>query len=146
MTSTTLNPTLSSLTHTLKSILVFIITAFHLILPAQPENLEITVKPVTAETQSITFEIKNNTHRPINKPDFSFERKVDGEWKNADFIYFIPEDAYVLYPTGTVTEGVHIENPESVTKGEYRLMVSYRVWSNMDSQSKHQKSVIFTVS
>ncbi|MBQ3137698.1 MAG: hypothetical protein IJB74_09495 [Clostridia bacterium] len=146
MTNTTLNPALPTLTHTLKSLLVFIITAFHLILPAQPENLEITVNHVTAETQSITFEIKNNTHRPIHKPDFSFEKKVNGEWKNADLIYFIPEDTYVLPPTGTVTESVHIENPESVTKGEYRLTVSYRVWSGMDSHSKHQKSVVFTVS
>lgn len=146
MTGTTLNPTLSSLTHTLGNILIFIITAFHLIFPAQPENLEITVNPVTSESRSITFEIKNNTHRPVGRPNFSFERKVDGKWEKAGFIYYIPEYGYTLTPTATETEGVYIENPESVTAGEYRLTVIYRVGTGINSTSKQQKTVNFTVS
>ncbi len=146
MTSITYNPILSSIKHTLSDILIFFITFFHLMLPAQPENLEITLNPVTTESTSISFEIKNKTNRPVGRPTFYFEKNVDGKWEKAGFKYAIPEYGYTLTPTATETEGVYIENPESVTAGEYRLNVFYRVGTGITSSSEHQKTVLFTIS
>ncbi len=127
-------------------ILLICIAIFHFMLPAQPENLEVTVNPVTTETRAISFEIKNNTHRTVGRPTFSFERNVSGEWEDAGFNYAIPEYGYTLYPTGTETESAYIENPEALTAGEYRLTVFYRVGTGIKSVSEQQVSVDFTVS
>ncbi len=131
--------------HLISKILVFFITLAFLLLPAKPENLEITVNPVTTETQGISFEIKNNTNRPVGRPNFSFERNVNGQWESSELIYAVPEYGYTLYPTQTATESVWIENPESITEGEYRLTLSYRVGKGIKTTVKSQSSVIFTV-
>lgn len=59
------------------TILAIFMSILSVILPAKPDNVIVTVRPVTTETAIITFECENNTRRTISRPYVtSIEKKT----------------------------------------------------------------------
>ena len=150
----------------LADILVYLITAFYLILPAQPDNAELTVREVRAGDSGITYEIVNNTRRIIGKPDsFIMEKNIDGYWvEMSDTNIAMTDVAYTVFPGGFLSDTVWIygfpesdvfpeSNPlpsvsfddtDGFEQGEYRLTVFYPVKS-LKTFVQGKATAVFTV-
>jgi len=120
----------------ISKILAVFFTVMSIFLPAQPENVEITIRQVTTESSSLSFELTNNTGRMIGRPLVALIEKQDenGNWQEADVGFGYNEIAYNVYPGQSTTEGIMLTNyPEddfcTLEKGLYRLTVEYPVKS-----------------
>lgn len=122
------------------TILAIFMSILSLILPAKPDNVIVTVRPVTTETAIITFECENNTRRTISRPYVTSIEKKDenGNWQNANIAYGYTEEAYSIRHSGKAVDSIELgdifETFEGLEKGEYRINVKYilngdRIWS-----------------
>lgn len=118
----------------LSKVLAVFFTVVSIFLPAQPENAELTVRQVTTQSSSLTFELKNNTGRIISRPLAVLIEKQDenGQWQKADTGFGYNEIFYNLYPGQSTTEGIILTRyPEeefcNLSEGLYRLTVQYTV-------------------
>ena len=131
-------------------ILAIIMTLISIIMPVKPNNTELTVKEMTAESSTVAFTCVNNTGRRIDRPDVKcIEKKVDGQWKEVDVSFVRTDIGYSVNPGMECTDSVSLcrwnddtEMHEYVTlsAGEYRLTVVYAV-----SGTQGQSSAEFTV-
>lgn len=138
------------MTEFISRILAIIMTLISIIMPVKPNNTELTVKEMTAESSTVAFTCVNNTGRRIDRPDVKcIEKKVDGQWKEVDVSFVRTDIGYSVNPGMECTDSVSLcrwnddtEMPEYVTlsKGEYRMTVVYAV-----SGTQGQSSAEFTV-
>ena len=120
----------------ISKILAVFFTVMSIFLPAQPENVEITIRQVTTESSSLSFELTNNTGRMIGRPLVALIEKQDenGNWQEADVGFGYNEIAYNVYPGQSTSEGVslaalHGNDSYILEKGLYRITVEYPVKS-----------------
>ncbi|MBE6786128.1 MAG: hypothetical protein E7538_07860 [Ruminococcaceae bacterium] len=115
------------------TILAIFMSVLSVILPAKPDNVKVTVRPVTTESAIITFECENNTRRTINRPNvISIEKKDEnGDWQNANVAYGYTEVAYSIHHGGNAVDSIELgnlfEDFDGLEKGEYRINVKYRL-------------------
>lgn len=113
------------------TIIAIFMSILSVILPAKPDNVKVTVRPVTTETAIITFECENNTRRTIDRPHVTSIEKKDeyGNWQNTNIAYGYTEEAYSIRHGGSVVDSIELgdifEDFEGLEKGEYRLNVKY---------------------
>lgn len=113
------------------TIIAIFMSILSVILPAKPDNVKVTVRPVTTETAIITFECENNTRRTIDRPYVTSIEKKDenGNWQNTNIAYGYTEEAYSIRHGGSVVDSIEIGDPfeefKGLEKGEYRLNVKY---------------------
>lgn len=132
--------------------LAVIMTLISIVMPAKADNAELTVRKVTTESTSISFEIQNNTGRAMSRPDVSLIEKKDenGQWQKADFLYGRTEEYYIIYPGRSAVDSVFLvsENSEEATtvpKGEYRITLKYKISNIRDEATPGTVSAEFTV-
>lgn len=115
----------------LSTIFAILMSFIAIFLPMKPDNVTVTVNPVTTETAIITFECENNTRRTISRPHVtSVEMKDEnGNWQNADIVYGYTEEAYSIRHGRSKADSIEIGDPfnesEGLKTGEYRLNVKY---------------------
>lgn len=139
-------------------LLAIFFTVFSFFTVAQPQNVEITVKEITTESTSVVFTCKNNTGKIMSEIDYiNLEQNVEGEWHKIRVDYYIPEMAYRIYPSETVTKSFRLSftefgEPGEVTatcfnleKGEYRMTVGYRVYEFFKGWTDAKATTIFVV-
>ena len=113
------------------TILAIFMSILSVILPAKPDNVIVTVRPVTTESAIITFECENNTRRTISRPYVtSIEKKDDnGDWQNINIAYGYTEEAYSIRHGGRAVDSIELgdisETFEGLEKGVYRINVKY---------------------
>lgn len=113
------------------TILAIFMSILSVILPAKPDNVIVTVRPVTTETAIITFECENNTRRTISRPYVTSIEKKDesGNWQNTNVAYGYTEEAYSIRHGGKAVDSIELgdifETFEGLEKGEYRINVKY---------------------
>ena len=113
------------------TIMAIFMSILSVILPAKPDNVKVTVRPVTTETAIITFECENNTRRTIDRPHVTSIEKKDenGNWQNTNIAYGYTEEAYSIYHGRSSVDSIEIGDPfeefKGLEKGEYRLNVKY---------------------
>ena len=113
------------------TIIAIFMSILSVILPAKPDNVKVTVRPVTTETAIITFECENNTRRTIDRPHVTSIEKKDenGNWQNTNIAYGYTEEAYSIRHGGSVVDSIELgdifEDFEGLEKGEYRINVKY---------------------
>lgn len=113
------------------TILAIFMSILSVILPAKPDNVIVTVRPVTTETAIITFECENNTRRTISRPYVTSIEKKDnnGNWQNTNVAYGYTEEAYSIRHGGKAVDSIELgdifETFEGLKKGEYRINVKY---------------------
>ena len=138
----------------MSKILVVIMTLVSIIMPAKPDNVEVSVRPVTTESAGLTYECVNNTGRRMDRPDIkSLEKEVDGEWVEVPLVYGRTEIAYYVNPGGNCTESIDLggldENGEFyvfyLEEGHYRLTVEYTVFNVFEKGQSGQASAVFDV-
>ena len=136
----------------ISNVLAVIMTLISIIMPAKPNNVELTVRKITTESTSISFEIKNNTGRLMGRPNVSLIEKKDenGKWQKADINFGQTEEYYNIYPGMSAVDSVFLasESPEEssmLSEGEYRLTVSYRIGTISIETIKGSISSEFTV-
>ena len=120
----------------ISKILAVFFTVMSLFLPAQPENVDITVNRVTTKSSSLSFELTNNTGRMIGRPHVALIEKQDenGSWQKYDIGFGYTEISYILYPGQSTSEGIFFtshpdEDYRSFEEGLYRLTVEYQIKS-----------------
>ena len=113
------------------TILAIFMSILSVILPAKPDNVIVTVRPVTTETAIITFECENNTRRTISRPYVTSIEKKDnnGNWQNTNIAYGYTEEAYSIRHSGEAVDSIELgdisETFEGLEKGVYRINVKY---------------------
>lgn len=118
------------------TILAIFMSVLSVILPAKPDNVNVTVRPVTTETAIITFECENNTRRTIDRPHVTSIEKKDenGNWQNTDIAYGYTEEAYSIRHGGSAVDSIELgdifEDFEGLEKGEYRINVKYILYGD----------------
>ncbi len=153
MTSTILNPSLKAY---LSSILATLISFVFLFLPANTDNVILTVKGSGCGTEElngstycyVNVSMENRTNRTVCKPDYAvLEKESDGEWIYVSKGVIPQEDYWTLGHSGTVGETFYFSLGEitSLNPGEYRITIHYTVKS-LSNGSKGQASTVFTVS
>ncbi len=151
MTSTPITP---SLKFYLSSIVAFIFSALCLLLPANPNNVNLTVTGSGQGTDEffdtsycyISVNMENKTFRTMCKPDYAvLEKESDGQWIFVSRGNIPQEDFWTIMHGGDTTETFYFW-PESVpplSPGEYRITVYYSIKS---LSLKGESSTVFTVS
>lgn len=138
----------------ISKILSVIMILVSVIMPAQPNNVEVSVRDITTKSAGLTYDCVNNTGRRIDRPDIkSLEKYVDNEWEEIALPYGRTEIAYFVNPGGDCTESVDFggldENFEFyvfyLEEGYYRLTVEYTVFNLFDKGQKGQASATFDV-
>lgn len=113
------------------TILAIFMSILSVILPAKPDNVIVTVIPVTTETAIITFECENNTRRTIDRPYVTSIEKKDenGNWQNTNIVCGCTDEAYSIRHGGSAVGSIELgdifETFEGLEKGEYRINVKY---------------------
>ncbi len=113
------------------SVLAFFMSVFALFLPAQPENVTVSVRPVTTESAGITYEFENNTRRTINRPDVISIEKSDGNgnWQKVNLALGRTDIAYTLRHGASTVDSAEFGDLygeyEGLEKGEYRINLRY---------------------
>ena len=113
------------------TIIAIFMSILSVILPAKPDNVKVTVRPVTTETAIITFECENNTRRTIDRPHVTSIEKKDenGNWQNTNIAYGYTEEAYSIRHGISSVDSIELgdifEDFEGLKKGEYRFNVKY---------------------
>ncbi len=152
MSSTTVTP---SLKFYLSGIVAFIFSLVCLLLPANPDNVNLTVKGSGQGTDDffdasycfITVNMENRTNRTMNKPDYAvLEKENDGQWIFVSRGNIPQEDFWTIMHGGDTTETFYFwpESVPSLSPGEYRITVHYSV-KNLSSRSDGKSSAVFTV-
>lgn len=138
----------------ISKILAIIMTLVSIIMPAQPNNVDVSVREVTTNSAGLTYVCVNNTGRKIDRPDIKcLEKYVDGEWEEVDLAYGRTEIAYTVNPGGDCVESVDFggldENFEfynfHLETGYYRLTVEYTVFNAFGKGQRGQASAEFDV-
>lgn len=105
--------------------------AISFIIPASPDNLEISVEVSSAETQIIYVEWKNNTKKAITEPRYYIEKLENGQWTEVPFSFgFGFPDIYTQhYPTesGKITINTSTAFDEKLPSGTYRITLYYEL-------------------
>ncbi len=115
------------------AVLAILMSIISVILPAKPDDVKVSVRPVTTETAIITFECENNTRRTIHRPYVTSIEKKDenGNWQNTNIAYGYTEEAYSIRHGGSAVDSIELgdsfENFQGLEEGEYRLIVRYIV-------------------
>lgn len=145
------------MTAIISKILIFFFTVASFFTIAQPANVEITVNEVTTESTSVGFTYQNKTNKIMSELDsMRLHKNVDGQWKEIDLEYAIPEVAYRTYQNQKVKDSLPLtsydwENGDGalhyvkLTEGEYRLTIGYRIWEFSKGWTKATASTTFTV-
>lgn len=135
-------------------IMAVFMTLVSLLLPAQPNNVEVRVKDMTTASVSISYTCINNTGRRMSRPDIkTLEKKVDGEWQEIKISYARTEIAYHVNPGIACSESAVLEEFDEngniiynyLEAGEYRLTVYYRIFGIKDKWQDGESSTLFTV-
>ena len=115
----------------LSTVLAILMSVLAVVYPAKPENVKVTVRPVTTQSSGITFECENRTRRTIDKPTVSAIEKKDenGNWQSVDVTYGWTDIGYNLSPGESAVDSIILGNFfdefEGFEEGEYRLTVKY---------------------
>ena len=142
------------MTQFISRILAILMTLVSILMPAKPDNVEVTVKDMTTESACITFTCVNNTGRRMDRPEIKMiEKNVDGEWEEVQTGYFMTEIAYYVNPGFSCTESVELCNLDEdfnviythLEPGVYRLTVKYGVLNIREELQNDEASCIFTV-
>ncbi|MBR6567334.1 MAG: hypothetical protein IKK60_01635 [Clostridia bacterium] len=153
MTISTVTPSIKAF---LSGIVAFIISLSCLLLPANPDNVNLDVKGYGSGTDDfflssycyVTVNMENKTNRTMEKPDYAvLEKESDGQWIFVSRGNIPQEDFWTMLHGGDTTETFYFW-PESVpplSPGEYRITVYYSVKS-LSAKGDGQASRVFTVS
>lgn len=142
------------MTAIISRIFAIFMTLISIILPAQPNNVEVTVKDMTTQSTSIVYTCVNNTGRRMDRPYIkSIEKNVDGEWQKVSISLTITEEFYCVHPGGSCTEGAGFvsfdenfsEAHEHLEAGEYKLTIGYGISSFSQGRQQGEASCLFTV-
>lgn len=112
-------------------IMVVFWTFMAIFLPAHPDNVKVTVIPMTTESTSIVFECENNTRRIIDRPGVASIEKKDenGNWQKIKINYIFTEEYYAIYPGKSAVDSVSMVDENfaayNLSKGEYRITATY---------------------
>ena len=139
----------------LSSIIAFIFSALCLLMPAEPDNVILTVtgnghgayEDFDASYCFVSVNMENKTYRTMNKPDYAIlEKEADGEWVYIGKGVIPQEDHWTIMHSGDVTEAFYfsLENETVFSHGEYRITIHYTVKS-LSGGSEGQASAVFTV-
>lgn len=115
----------------LNTVLAIIMSFLAVVYPVKPENVTVTVRPVTTKSAGITFECENNTRRSIDRPNVcSIEKKDEnGSWQDVGISYGYTDESYSIYHGRSAVDSIEISDPftefKGLEKGEYRLTVRY---------------------
>lgn len=142
------------MTAIISRIFAIFMTLVSIILPAQPNNVEVTVRDMTTESAAIVYTCVNNTGRRMNRPDTaSIEKNVDGEWQKVTIGLVRTEELYYVHPGYSCTERAEfgtLDNENNYVNqhldaGEYRLTIYYKIYDLADGRQDGQASTVFTV-
>ena len=115
----------------LSTVLAILMSVLSVVYPAKPENVKVTVRPVTTQSSGIVFECENRTRRTISRPEVvSIEKKDENDnWQSVDVSYGRTEEYYNVAPgvsaTDSIILGKFFDEFEGFEKGEYRLTIEY---------------------
>ncbi len=115
----------------LSTVLAILMSVLSVVYPAKPENVKLTVRPVTTQSAEITFECENYTRRTIDKPTVCAIEKKDenGNWQSVNISYGWTDIGYDLSPGERVVESIIFhsitDEHQALEKGEYRLTIEY---------------------
>ena len=151
MTTSTITP---SLKNYLSGIVAFIISFVCLLLPANPDSVNLTVESYGSGTDDfldsycyVTVNMENKTNRTISKPDYAIlEKECDGQWFFVGRGNIPQEDFWTMRHGGDTTETFYFwpEKEPPLSPGEYRITVYYSV-KNLSSKRDGQAITEFTV-
>ena len=120
--------------------------------PVHENNFYLSVKDeVTTESTVICFEYKNSTNRAVHvtELDYIIEKKEGSEWVkiNRSPDYVALDSPSRIYPTQKETVEINLMNVfgHLLDEGEYRLVLTYYVWSNHTEGTEMTASANFTV-
>lgn len=118
----------NSLFAKLISIILF---ALSFMLPASPDNLNITVNIDNTEEQIIIAEWQNLTGKGIDTPRFYIEKQENDEWIQIPFLpdFGFVEIATIHYPTAKGKTTVRTEKVfgKELEPGTYRITLYYNL-------------------
>lgn len=128
----------------IKKLIAILLSLVSFALTAQPDNVPVTVKDVSAGSEYIVYSYKNTTNKNINSSSWvkSFEKNIDGEWISIEFEQEILEVGYTVMPTETDKGKFKVND---LTAGEYRLTIAYTVIVSNGKSVTGTSSVIFDV-
>ena len=113
------------------TIIAIFMSILSVILPAKPDNVKVTVRPVTTESTAIVFECENNTRRIIDRPGVASIEKKDenGNWQRVNMNYIFTEEYYAIYPGKSAVDSIGMLSESfdayKLQKGEYRITITY---------------------
>lgn len=147
-------PIISSLKNYLSGLLAALLSAVLLFLPADTDNVLLSVKETGFGTDEIsgtyccvTVNMANRTNRTIGKPDYALlEKSSEGEWSLIGKGCIPEEDYWTLIHGRNITEAFYFSVGDSakLSAGEYRLTVHYSV-RGLSSNSDSKSSTVFTI-
>lgn len=142
------------MTAIISRILAIFMTLVSIVLPAQPNNVEVTVRDMTTESAGIVYTCVNNTGRRMDRPDIvSIEKNIDGEWQKVKIGLEITDEFYYVHPGYSCTERAGfgtLDNENNYVNqhldaGEYRLTIGYRLLNFSEEKQYGKASCVFTV-
>ncbi len=152
MSTTTISPSLKTY---LSGIVAFLISVVCLLMPANPDNVSLTVKGNGQGADDffldsycfVTVRMENKTNRTMEKPDYAvLEKESDGQWIHISKGNIPQDDFWTMIHGGETTETFYFfpKSIPALSPGEYRITVHYSV-KNLSSKSEGKSSAVFTV-
>ncbi len=130
-------------------IIALLLFAVSFIMPASPDNVDISVEVSSSPEQTISVNWQNNTGKGIDIPRYYIERKEGDFWEEVPFgedFGGFPDIAATYYPTegGKFTVKPNQAFGKELQGGTYRITLYYTLRFSDISEGK--ASAVFDIS